>query len=135
MAADQSGYDYEEDPVMWDSLENNFADLNDTPDYEALSDLPQRRKSNFGRFSEEFTFPAPGEEAHFSPSPLMARPDYHGAGNVGHSDTQPANHEQLSLAILATCFSTTAILACVLRTIMRHLSSVILTQIWEMSGV
>jgi hypothetical protein len=39
MADEHSGYDYEEDPVMWDSPEENFADLNDTPDYEALSDF------------------------------------------------------------------------------------------------
>jgi hypothetical protein len=95
MAEDHSGYDYEEDHVMWDSPEDNFADSNDTPDYEALSDLPQRRRSNFGRVSKEFTFPAPGEEAQFSPSPLMARSDHHGADNGGHSDTQPTNHEQL----------------------------------------
>jgi hypothetical protein len=78
MAAEYSGYDYEEDPVMWDSLEDNFADLNESPDYEALSDLPLRRRSNFGRVSEEFTT--------YGASSQVSRE------NGGHSDLN-AHHE------------------------------------------
>jgi hypothetical protein len=90
MASEYSGYDYEEDPVMWDSPENNFADLNESPDYEALSELRPPRRSSVGRVSEEFSFPAPGEAAQFSPSPLMTRL---GRDNGGQSHIR-ANHEQ-----------------------------------------
>jgi hypothetical protein len=91
MAAEYSGYDCEEEPIMYDSPEDNFADLNESPDFEALSDLPHQRRSSVGRISEEFAFPAPEEEAHFSPSPMMAGPAS-SRGNGGH-DGQ-ANHEQ-----------------------------------------
>jgi hypothetical protein len=63
MASEYSGYDYEEESVMYDSPEENFADLNESPDYETLSDLHHPRRSSVGRVSEEFSFPHPGEEA------------------------------------------------------------------------
>jgi hypothetical protein len=59
IASPYSGYDYEDEPVMWDLPEDNFADLNESPDYEALSDLHPPRRSSVGWVSEEFSFPPP----------------------------------------------------------------------------
>jgi hypothetical protein len=57
MAPEYPGYDYEEEPVMYDSPEDNFADLNESPDYEALSDRASSKKEQFWSSLRRICFP------------------------------------------------------------------------------